>query len=868
MKTKTLFLVVALIAMAQGAWAQTTVKTDDNLSWLQEGDAWNSDTKTLTVNSNTGEHAYSDNTEIQHLVFAANVTFIGKAAFFKCENLESVTFADGSKMDSLSYWAFSECAKLTTITIPASVTTLKGPVFQDSGLQTIFFEEGSQLKTLGNDAFANTPLTAITIPASVTTLEKSPFRDCGKLTTVIFAENSQLETISDGAFQGCYALPAITIPTTVTTIGHRAFGNCDALKKMIIPANVTNIDYEAFSYCDNLSVINILAQTPPTLGTDVFAGIAENFRIYVPRESVNAYKTAYPDLADRIKPIMNMNAVDTWLHEGDVWESNTKTLTVNINPGENAYSDNTEIQHLVFADNVTNIGKAAFMGCENLELVTFAENSQLETIDAWAFGYCGKLTTITIPASVITLKGPVFTGSGLQTIFFEEGSQLQTIGNNAFDNSALTAITIPASVITINLTAFSRCANLSSVNFEENSQLETIDHGAFMECYALKKITIPANVTFIGDNAFDECQNLLVVTILAQTPPSLGKKAFDHTAEDLKIYVPKDCVDAYKAAYPDLAERIYPIIDLNSVDTWLQEGDTWDASTKTLTVNNNPGMGSYDNNSEIQHIVFAANVTFIDQYAFKDCGNLESVTFAENSQLETISFCAFFRCGKLTTISIPASVTTLIGPVFRESGLQTIFFEEGSRLKTIGDYAFTDTPLTAISIPASVTNIAEGAFAKCEYLSSVTFANDSQLESIDAIAFWNCYALKKITIPASVTHIDDYAFDGNRNLSAVTILAQTPPTLGTDVFAGIAEDFSIFVPKDCVDAYKTAYPDLADRIKPIMGNDATGISDATRLNDKGQMRNDSWYTLDGRKLSDKPTQKGVYIYNGCKVLIK
>jgi hypothetical protein len=284
----------------------------------------------------------------------------------------------------------------------------------------------------------------------------------------------------------------------------------------------------------------------------------------------------------------------------------------------------------------------------------------------------------------------------------------------------------------------------------------------------------------------------------------------------------------FTACTSEVDNPVKPSLDRTDIDTW-------DASTKTLTVNNNPGMGSYDNNSKIQHIVFAANVTFIDEYAFKDCGNLESVTFAENSQLETISSCAFYRCGKLTTITIPASVTTLNGPVFRESGLQTIFFEEGSQLKTIGDYAFTDTPLTAISIPASVTNIAEGAFAKCEYLSSVTFANDSQLESIDAIAFWNCYALKKITIPASVTHIDDYAFDNCPNLSVVTILAQTPPSLGKEAFDHTAENFRINVPKESLDAYKTAYPDLADRIKPIMGDDVTEIDsvvwDSTNVTD-------------------------------------
>ena len=48
--------------------------------------------------------------------------------------------------------------------------------------------------------------------------------------------------------------------------------------------------------------------------------------------------------------------------------------------------------------------------------------------------------------------------------------------------------------------------------------------------------------------------------------------------------------------------------------------------------------------------------------------------------------------------------------------------------------------------------------------------------------------------------------------------------------------------------------------------DATGIGDAPRLNDKGQMTNDKrggLYDLQGRRLTQKP-EKGVYIENGRK----
>ena len=50
------------------------------------------------------------------------------------------------------------------------------------------------------------------------------------------------------------------------------------------------------------------------------------------------------------------------------------------------------------------------------------------------------------------------------------------------------------------------------------------------------------------------------------------------------------------------------------------------------------------------------------------------------------------------------------------------------------------------------------------------------------------------------------------------------------------------------------------------GDDTTAIS--ASLNDKGQMINDKWYDLSGRRLNGKPTAKGVYINNGKKYVVK
>ena len=116
-----------------------------------------------------------------------------------------------------------------------------------------------------------------------------------------------------------------------------------------------------------------------------------------------------------------------------------------------------------------------------------------------------------------------------------------------------------------------------------------------------------------------------------------------------------------------------------------------------------------------------------------------------------------------------------------------------------------------------------------------------------------------------MTYIGEFAFEDCQNLSVINILAQTPPSLGTDAFKFTAENFRIYVPRESVDAYKAAYPDLADRIKPIMGDHGTGISLTSAPSPK---RGEEWYDLSGRKMINGQWPKGVYIINGKKVVIK
>ena len=111
-------------------------------------------------------------------------------------------------------------------------------------------------------------------------------------------------SIGSSAFYYCRKLTSVTIPDSVTSIGDNAFNNCSSLTNIVIPDSVTSIGDYAFNSCSGLTSVTIQATTPPSLGSSAFDN-TNNCRIYVPAESVDAYKTAtnWSSYASRIQAI-------------------------------------------------------------------------------------------------------------------------------------------------------------------------------------------------------------------------------------------------------------------------------------------------------------------------------------------------------------------------------------------------------------------------------------------------------------------------------------------------------------------------------------------------------------------------------------
>ena len=189
-----------------------------------------------------------------------SIVKIGASAFSSCVKLSSITIPES--VTSIGEYAFYGCSSLTSVTIPESVTSIGTSAFYFCG-----------------------KLTSITIPSSVTSIGSSAFDHCSGLKKVIVKDLAAWCGISFGNNASSnplyYAkhlysdedneITDLQIPDGVTRIGAYAFQNCSSLTSVTIPQRVS-IAGDAFSNCDNLDSIMIQGsiQSLSTLGAIVF----------------------------------------------------------------------------------------------------------------------------------------------------------------------------------------------------------------------------------------------------------------------------------------------------------------------------------------------------------------------------------------------------------------------------------------------------------------------------------------------------------------------------------------------------------------------------------------------------------------------
>lgn len=424
---------------------------------------------------------------------------------------------------------------------------------------------------------------------------------------------------------------------------------------------------------------------------------------------------------------------------------------------------------------VLSIGDSAFIYCDALTTVTFAENSQLKSIERAAFWGSEhvhpRFKEIKIPDSV------------------------ETIGNGAFyECRDLERIALPSALQTLSSVTFYNCTALSEVTFP--ASLKTIESSAFSGCRNLSKVKLPASLKAIQSSVFHLCINLKTVSydgsleqwsritadndVLGYSCPSLVMS--DYTAQFILV----------KNAFLDPPPKTVTITKYTGTESTVILPSTINSWPVTKI-----GEDALKDNTTITSVTIPDSVTEIGSNAFAGCTNLTSVNYAgdwsnltiqsgnpavqdaANAPLFDFDFTPdntavivtnYKYKGTAADVTIPSHykgkpVTMIDHAAFHDSAVTSVTIPDS--VTSIPDDAFAFcSQLTNISIPNSVTFIGFAAFNSCTSLKSITLP--SSLSTIQSSAFYNCGNLETIRIPVSVTFIGNYAFAGCPSSMTVT----------------------------------------------------------------------------------------------------
>jgi len=562
----------------------------------------------------------------------------------------------------------------------------------------------------------------------------------------------------------------------------------------------------------------------------------------------------------------------------------------------NAFYRNSGLTSITIPNSVTTIGESAFFVCSGLTSVNIPNS--VTSIGGNAFSGCSGLTSITIPNSVTSISSYAFQGCiGLTSANIP--NSVKRIGDFAFsDCYGLTSIEIPNSVTRIGYLAFARCNGLTSI--EIPTSVTSIGSDAFYGTawygnqpnglvYAGKvaynyKGTMPENTaivledgtTGIADDAFNNCSGLTSITI-PNSVTTIGSQTF------------RDCSNLTSVNIPN---------SVTNIDYFAFSGCR---SLTSATIGNsvtNIGGSAFSYCSGLTSITIPSSVTTFGWNAFEGCSGLKKITSYIQEPFAINDGC-WYGVNKSIPLYVPVDTKEKYQSTDGWKDFTNIIEFGGERIEPLTEPQEVDVAVVPDQISLNgmvvgdtyyVLDADNGDGADSEN-GCVVINTTTTEEAIDGIAG------KDVSDESVKAAFKGIIFMVPTGTGTVSINAETLGTSSLKVKIGsqaaqaflLAERETVEIPYNVAEpTYVYIYAGTGTQAARSVGaaraaaaensvkvysykwepTDPTGINSVDNSQSATGNEAGEWYTIDGRKLSGKPAQKGIYIVNGRKVAVK
>ena len=622
----------------------------------------------------------------------------------------------------------------------------------------------------------------------------------------------------------------ITIPKTVQHIESRCFDKCENMTEFVIEgasdgsSQLKEIDSHAFLNCKKLASITLpnsvtyLGENDPNSNAGgVFEGC----------ESLTSFTFPSSYASNNLPSFTFKNC------------TNLATINWNgYNPkrlNKNAFENCDKITWSQVPQSVEELGDNCFYLCDALTSVDLSKIKKMDTGVFWAT----PLTSVEWPAAVTEIPANTFWACGkLTTIKGIPGQpgawdNITKIGANAFNMCTdLTTIKLPAELKTIDAQAFRSCDHLATVDY--GTKVETIGDGAFWFTGALKKFFFKGSVKTLGAHAFRE-SGLTCVHLKGDM--TIGKEAF------------MKCASLKYVEFPATSSATQPL-------TYVAEGMFADCTS-------------------LPFITLPSTVTEIKTKAFDGCSSLKYVNILAASPA-TLGANAF-----PTTAGVYVKPSKL--SAYQANAAWNIYSPKDTYEQTLATkYASFDHDFPVSFVAKNGHEALEAYVGPSTYRVTQPTKIQKILKMIKVTSTAaNEGVLLKGEVGRTYTYqiaeVDPGLYTGNRIIGVRedTTLVQTETdgksnwVLQPDYKLHLVSNGTIKSGRAYV--HETNDGDTSFGAKGIYlsfalneENNTTGID---KVENKKDDEENIYYTLSGVRVIN-PTEKGVYIKNGKKVIIR